>query len=272
MSIKLFIIFIVFIYSSRGFTHKQLLPKRSIVDNEINENIDSNLHNSHQSRVNINTKSGEIKAFPGETIELECEASGTPQPVIQFYDHASMLSKNEIFSNDILDSSYSALINAKGKLRFVAKKSEVIFCKATSGSKTAHAAIKIFVSASKLNFLSNEVFDYDIQEVSTINKSPIITFFDTVYLELIGNNVILPCASSGARDDETIWLNVNEEVIKYGLEGDKYTLMPFGHLKIKNIEWSDMGTYTCIVRNSFGKDSITTFLYPMMVSSFRGLK
>lgn len=240
------------------------LPKRSTYDNEINTNVASS-DSSAQSWVNINSKSGEIKAFPGETIEIECEASGSPQPIIQFYDHSSMLSKNEIISNDILDASNSALIKAAGKLRLVAKKPEVIFCKATSGDKTAHAAITIFVTGSKLRFLSNEVFDYDTEQVSAIAKAPVINFFDTVYLDTIGNNVVLPCSSSGARDTETIWLNANDKVIGGGLES-KFTVTPFGHLKIKNIEWSDMGPYTCIVKNSYGKDSITTFLYPLLVS------
>ncbi|GJQ87064.1 putative immunoglobulin [Trypoxylus dichotomus] len=237
------------------------LSKRNFLDNEINS---SNSDESpDQSWVKIEAKTNDIKAFPGEAIELECEASGSPQPTIQFYNHGSILSDNEVFSNEISQLPPSALVKAVARLRVIAKKSEVIFCKATGGSKTARTAIKIFVSGSKLNFLGNDVFDFDSQEVSLIREAPRITFFDTFYLENIGNTVILPCSSMGAPGADTVWLNAEEKVVD-GARDKRFTVTPFGHLKIRNIEWRDMGPYTCVVRNNFGKDSITTFLYPML--------
>ncbi|GJQ87063.1 putative immunoglobulin [Trypoxylus dichotomus] len=236
------------------------MTKRNILGNDINPILEDN---SDKSWVSIETKTKEIKAFLGESIELECEASGSPQPVIQFYNHVSILSDNEILSNEILQLPSSGLVKAVARLRLVAKKSEVIFCKAISGSKTAHAAIKIFVSGSNMNLLNNDVFDDEAHEVSSIRKAPRITFFDVTYLENIGNTVILPCSSVEARDADTIWLNGEEKVVGGAADG-RFTVTPYGHLKIRNIEWRDMGLYTCVVRNNFGKDSITTFLYPML--------
>lgn len=43
-------------------------------------------------------------------------------------------------------------------------------------------------------------------------------------------------------------------------------MLPEGGLRIRNIEWSDMGEYICSVENSVGVDSVETFLYPMKVS------
>lgn len=47
---------------------------------------------------------------------------------------------------------------------------------------------------------------------------------------------------------------------------EKYSVFPDGELRIKSIEWSDMGEYTCSIENSVGEDSVETFLYPMKVS------
>lgn len=42
--------------------------------------------------------------------------------------------------------------------------------------------------------------------------------------------------------------------------------MDNGDLIIRNIEWSDMGGYTCRVKNSEGSDETLVFLYPTLVS------
>lgn len=38
-----------------------------------------------------------------------------------------------------------------------------------------------------------------------------------------------------------------------------------GELRIRSMEWSDMGAYVCALENSVGEDSVETFLYPMQV-------
>ncbi|KRT80208.1 Immunoglobulin, partial [Oryctes borbonicus] len=138
----------------------------------------------------------------------------------------------------------------------------VIFCKATSGSKTSHVAFRVFVSGSKLSLLGKDIWGYKVKEESK-HKAPRITYFDTTYLDVIGSTVLLPCTASGAGEVDTIWLNATEFVVADGSD-KRITITPFGDLKIKNIRWSDMGPYTCLARNSYGQDSITTFLYPLL--------
>ncbi|KRT80209.1 Immunoglobulin, partial [Oryctes borbonicus] len=121
------------------------LSTRSVLDNEI-DLADSRESDRSRNWVTITPPKGEIKVLYGETVELECEASGSPPPTIQFYRDANDLTKNEIFSNEIVNLASTGLAKAKARFRFVAKKTEVIFCKATSGSKTSHVAFRVFVS------------------------------------------------------------------------------------------------------------------------------
>uniref|UniRef100_T1HGU6 Ig-like domain-containing protein n=1 Tax=Rhodnius prolixus TaxID=13249 RepID=T1HGU6_RHOPR len=43
-------------------------------------------------------------------------------------------------------------------------------------------------------------------------------------------------------------------------------ILDSGDLIIRNLRWPDMGVYMCVAENSVGKDIISTFLYPMLVS------
>jgi hypothetical protein len=42
--------------------------------------------------------------------------------------------------------------------------------------------------------------------------------------------------------------------------------MPSGDLVISEIRWADMGKYTCVAENKLGRDTATTFLYPLKVN------
>ena len=52
-------------------------------------------------------------------------------------------------------------------------------------------------------------------------------------------------------------------------EGGKYQIKPDGSLIIRNLDFSDMGNYACLVKNDFGSDKIETFLYPVAVSDLQ---
>ena len=51
-------------------------------------------------------------------------------------------------------------------------------------------------------------------------------------------------------------------------EGGKYQIKPDGSLIIRNLDFSDMGNYACLVKNDFGSDKIETFVYPVAVSDY----
>lgn len=256
--LPVFILTIILINSSRSF----LLSKRNnYLNNELTDNAAE--PEVFHGWVTVDTKTPHIEAFQGDTVDIECEASGNPQPFVRFYNDFSDLSKPEAFTNEIREYTSTSLIKANARLRLIAQKSQVIFCKAFSGGKSAHTAIKISVTQDpKMDYLNrNEVLGFENFAVDY--QAPMITFHDSMYLDNLGSTVILPCHSIG--NGKRVWISANGKVVAPGSNG-KVSVMPSGDLMVKNIEWADMGAYTCIVSNSHGKDSAATFLYPMLVS------
>lgn len=77
-----------------------------------------------------------------------------------------------------------------------------------------------------------------------------------------GNDATLPCKFVGNPRPNVIWLDPNSKVIE---SSEKYSMSQEGELRIRSMEWSDMGAYVCALENSVGEDSVETFLYPMQV-------
>lgn len=79
--------------------------------------------------------------------------------------------------------------------------------------------------------------------------------------------MVLPCQTVGNPKPELIWFDPFGQVLPNN-NADRMSVLPDGALRIRSIVWNDMGTYTCMSRNSMGQDSVETFLYPMRVSNF----
>ena len=78
-------------------------------------------------------------------------------------------------------------------------------------------------------------------------------------------SVEFPCIAIGNPKPQITWLNQNNKVID-SEDGPRLTVLPQGSLRIDYLIWDDLGDYTCIAKNSNGQDTITTFVYPVMVS------
>ena len=83
------------------------------------------------------------------------------------------------------------------------------------------------------------------------------------YLLEIGYDAHLKCLTIGRHS--TTWLTPTDEPID--TNNDKYQLKPDGSLIIRELDFMDMGTYRCLVKNEFGSDQIETFVYPVTVST-----
>lgn len=251
-----------------------LLPVLLLVLNSSKHLHATNINNNEiegddrdQTWVSIKSIRNKVEVAEGDLVELECEASGTPQPQIHFDEEATDLDHLSMSPHHLLLHSTTALVSTVARLRFIPKRSQVIYCKAFAGGKTDQAAIKIIVTKSKLSFLNNEILQYSDMDGVAKYQSPRITFFDTMYLDEIGNNVVLPCRSSGNGKVGKVWLNENQEVLNTNND-KRLTVTPMGDLIIENVQWSDLGLYTCLAKNSYGEDSISTFLYPMVIFSY----
>lgn len=238
----------------------QIATSNILITRNLNREIqEENVNKDDNSWVSIKATQDKIKALAGEPIEIECEASGTPAPYIKFYRGDLDIKEDNIFISKEFQSG--GLARATGKYHSIAMKTEIIFCQATSGSKTSLAKIEIIVAEPKYNLMGNNIWWYKIDDESK-NLAPKITFFDTMYVGQIGNTATLPCVAN-PKDAEITWLNSTRYPIENVVE-TRRTVTPLGNLQIKSISWSDMGSYICVARNNYGEDTITTFLYPML--------
>lgn len=94
-----------------------------------------------------------------------------------------------------------------------------------------------------------------------------IVLFNTVVMEPMNSDIILPCKTIGMPKPDVFWIDNNKNKI-ISNEDSRVMVMPDGELRIKNLDWLDMGDYTCVASNDFSKDSITTFVYPLVSLTF----
>lgn len=80
-------------------------------------------------------------------------------------------------------------------------------------------------------------------------------------MEQIGSEVRLFCRSQGDPKPSVSWAAPDGTPIT---SNGKTTLLENGDLVIHDLNWSDMGSYQCLVSNEDGQDEIVTFVYPMM--------
>lgn len=60
------------------------------------------------------------------------------------------------------------------------------------------------------------------------------------------------------------WTLPNDKQVSAELR-DKYEILDSGDLLIRDLRWSDMGSYVCTVSDEFTSDSISSFVYPAAV-------
>lgn len=103
-----------------------------------------------------------------------------------------------------------------------------------------------------------------LRQMSPLNgprKSRIVLYYSVIF-DTIGKTVVLPCEVSGWPRPDVYWLDVNNNIITN--DNPRYKIQSNGELAIESLHWNDMGSFTCIAKNRFSKDSISTFLYPIV--------
>lgn len=75
--------------------------------------------------------------------------------------------------------------------------------------------------------------------------------------------------AEGARQQQAslvTWTLPDDKLVSSEMK-DKYEILDTGDLLIKDLSWSDMGSYVCSVSDEQSSDSISTFVYPAAVKS-----
>ncbi|KAJ8976596.1 hypothetical protein NQ317_005786 [Molorchus minor] len=200
----------------------------------------------------------------GAHVELFCEAIGSPPPTIQWYKRNMRITENDSFDTNMISQTPGlAKVGSRLVINYVLPRHQDVYrCVAESGVQVATAASRLIVSnkeGREMNF--TQLINAKILGAHHI---PRVTFWASTFMSNIGTDVILPCRFVGNPKPNLYWLDNNNKIIE---NDERFTILPDGELRIRNILWTDMGGYTCVVENSVGEDSIETFLYPMKESS-----
>ncbi|XP_056637406.1 neural/ectodermal development factor IMP-L2 [Diorhabda sublineata] len=247
-----------------AFTFNHFECRRIVDDisNDVGSSAEENLSFSTGEWVKINNPPVVVmNKKVGSHMELHCEAMGSPPPTIEWYKSNRKITENEAFETNIVARNPAlAQVTSRLVINYLLPRHQDIYrCVAESGSKVDTAATKLIVTDGReMNFtqLLNA-------KILGAHHLPRVTFWASTYMDVIGNDVVLPCKYVGNPKPSVIWVNPNSKMIE---NNEKYSVSREGELRIRSIEWSDMGAYVCALENSVGEDSIETFLYPMQGS------
>lgn len=107
---------------------------------------------------------------------------------------------------------------------------------------------------------------YENNVADGLREARIVLYYNAI-LQVMGADVTLPCRVAGRPLPEVYWMD-NEERIVGAVNGNngsnRLQVLANGDLLIRGLKWSDMGSYNCVAQSPISKDSISTFVYPML--------
>lgn len=247
------------------------------------------------------TESPPTKVFhpAGTSVELECEATGSPAPSIGWVRGKSARSaaalnaayaSNSVSSNSKATGSPHSLVRVRSRL-IIDRADPAPYeytCIAQAGGKSAAASATVYgplsagiagmlksaavaaAAAAQTDGGASGVIGYTLHAnhlAEGLRKPRIVSYYNVIF-EQIGNAVFLPCTAVGTPSAELFWLDNEEQLIgsagTAAPGGARLRVTPDGELLIGELKWSDMGTYRCVARSALGKDMVSTFVYPML--------
>ncbi|XP_069363345.1 neural/ectodermal development factor IMP-L2-like isoform X3 [Maniola hyperantus] len=196
---------------------------------------------------------------PGTTLELTCEAIAAPAPSVHWFKNDAPVYEYDKESNEIIDSNPSSLARVSSTLLVSRTDGPAQYtCLVVAGQGTARASTIVYSTDGST----------DTSERSKlVPLSPRILVSYKVFVDTIGNNVVLPCRVRGHPRPNVTWqtnggLDVTNE--------PRMKVLRSGELVISPLLWSDMGEFTCRASNLFGSTEVKTFVYPARQSDTDG--
>lgn len=98
--------------------------------------------------------------------------------------------------------------------------------------------------------------------VCSSESQPTITLHSSWRFALQHNTVILPCRATGQPAPYLFWIDNLGNTISSATHV-RHIVLASGDLQITDLEWADMGEYTCKVQSGYTEKSVSTFLYPV---------
>ena len=193
----------------------------------------------------------------GAELTIECAASGNPGPEIVWYKNNVRI-YNVSSDLDLLATSSMT----KGKLHFPIITRDDYGSYSCQVNNTFNHLRRDFVISVKPRFgPDSRVEKYASKNVIyELAAKPNIQSWTHTTLASIGSPVRLRCRTNAAPDSKIYWVDSDGVIIH---KFKAYQKLKSGDLIVKNVTWSDIGSYFCIVKNIFGKDKVESFLYPV---------
>ncbi|CAB3254696.1 unnamed protein product [Arctia plantaginis] len=199
-----------------------------------------------------------VKLEPGQRLVLTCEVMGRPLPSVQWMKNGEPAVDYEDDTNEILPVHPSSIAFLISKLVVTAASNGDVFtCVATSRGKqdTASTTVLTVEGNNEENFVT-------LQKLFRLPSKPIITTYLENIFQNMGTDVVLPCRVHSFTASQIFWQD-NEENFIYG--NSRLQVLPSGDLLVRNLRWSDMGNFSCVAKNMYGRDVADTFVYPLKV-------
>ncbi|KAM9740892.1 matrix-remodeling-associated protein 5 isoform 1-T2 [Menidia menidia] len=170
----------------------------------------------------------------GENFQVDCVATGLPDPEVSWSLPDGTLINNALQSDDsgLRNRRYVMFGNGTLLLQQIGKKDE--------GDYTCHAKNKLGKDEKKVN-------------VKVGPNAPQIGFKSQSLVKVkLGESAILSCHATGEPTPRILWLSPRKDVIQ--VTTDKFRIMEDGMLVVKKATLADEGKYACVARNSAGDD------------------
>ncbi|XP_011862803.1 PREDICTED: immunoglobulin superfamily member 10 [Vollenhovia emeryi] len=195
-----------------------------------------------------------MEVTAGNRLELRCEATGNPPPEVHW-----------LLGNDAeRQDEHYAQIGPRTNDGFT----QVISTYVIDCVKPEHQGLVKCVSVSN-NVVRTSVRAILVNGTSDKcdnERPPVFTLYQPYRIAEQRTTVVLPCRVVGEPMPYQFWLDVHGITITPTTH-TRHTVLPNGDLEIKDLEWEDMGDYTCMAELGFMQKNVTTFVYPLLPSS-----
>lgn len=218
-------------------------------------------HRRLRNYVHISILPPETMKHPlGSRIQINCEIMGSPAPSVQWLRNEEPLIEYEEETNEIFSPHPSSIARLTSALVLTTPSSnleDVYTCVASAGLKTMSASTTVY---NEQDPEANNIIS--LRKLLTVPRKPIITTYFNEIMQEMGTNMVLPCRVHSHPKSQLIWQDNDDVVVNFS-GNPRMRVLPSGSLLINNLRWAEMGVFTCTAKNLYGKDSITTFIYPL---------
>ncbi|XP_045540734.1 neural/ectodermal development factor IMP-L2 isoform X1 [Papilio machaon] len=194
-----------------------------------------------------------VRYEPGAGLQLVCEVTGSPAPQVQWLKNGEPMLDYEEETNEIPTVANNIARLVSKLVLSAARAGDVFTCDANNGLKEITASTTVYTESE----LSPQLLS--LENLFPAPSKPVISLHYEDIIQESGTSLLLPCRVSGAGEHQIVWQDNNNQVV-YG--SPRLQVLPSGDLLIVELQWGDMGQWSCTARSSQGKDTAGTFVYP----------